>query len=170
MSTTTTYPTNVATFLQHEKAPLVDGPLHLLSFHTSTTGFTRNTYVGLIDNDGTSNCLIAEAAGPVQAFLHMLDQLGYRLEIVTFRQRKITHAGHTRYLSALEIDNGRFTHWSLGVGDTSETSSHQSLINAANALHAARSFTPESFNHKEGGDGANLASVTASELAFRRPA
>lgn len=179
MSPTTTripdYQTTIANFLQQGEHPLVDGPLHLTAFHTSHRGFTRNTYVGIINNDGTNKCIVTEAAGPVQALLHMLDEMGYHLEIVTFRQRPLTsenntrHPGNTRYLSAIEIDNGRFTHWSLGTGKTSADASHQALINAANALHSARTLTPERIANSESGD-APTRPVTASELTFRRTA
>ena len=160
------YSNNIATFLQHEERPLIDGPLHLLGFHTSHEGFTRNTYVGIIDNDGTSRCIVNEAAGPIHARLHMLDDMGYRLEHVTFRQREITQDGQTRYLSAIEVDNGRFTHWSLGAGTTSAEASHHALINAANALHSARTLTPENIAYEEGGDE-HITPVTATELTRR---
>lgn len=152
---TTGYPSNIARFLSTNDNPLIDGPLHLTGFHISQQGFTRATYVGIIDNDGHSHCLVKEAAGPIQALLHMLDDLGYHLEILTFRQRTVTHQGAERFLSAIEIDNFRFTHWSLGVGTTSEEASLTALINAANALHSARTISAEEI----AGDGALLSEL-----------
>ncbi len=108
------------------------GSIMLGAFGSQPTSRGRSQYIATLTIDGTMCCTTAEATGPIQALCYILDSFDIRLDIKTFRQRKMPDNPHHQYATFLEIENRYFTHWSIGYGTTSEEASLSALIAAAN--------------------------------------
>ena len=104
----------------------------LNTFNSQPTGNERFLFIAAITINGTVHCTTTEATGPIQALCYMLDSLGIRLDIITFRQHDNPHNPQLPYTTLLEVENGYFTRWASGHGTTREEANLTALITAAN--------------------------------------
>ncbi|ALA68104.1 hypothetical protein [Corynebacterium lactis] len=112
------------------------GPVQIRNFtaERGTLGRIRfNADLTLTDRQGNSRTFTEEitAMGPVSACTNLLADAGYRVEIVEFHQFEIFEATATFVYAAHNHDHV----WTMGFGQTPETSVLNAMVCAANRLH-----------------------------------
>nr|WP_232229564.1 2-isopropylmalate synthase [Cellulomonas bogoriensis] len=90
--------------------------------------------VDLVDH-GVERTLEGEGNGPIDAFLHALEHVGERVEVLDYAEHALSTGGDATAAAYVECKVGDTVLWGVGIDPSITTASFRAIISAVNRAH-----------------------------------
>ena len=110
----------------------------------STVASTDSTYTvtAQVNSQGRPTQITGQGNGPVSAFVHALDQVGYQVKVLDYSEHALSSGGDAQAAAYVEAEvtsaEGTAVWWGVGVDASIVTASLKAVCSAINRAHRHR--------------------------------
>ncbi|MCX9189873.1 2-isopropylmalate synthase [Carbonactinospora thermoautotrophica] len=110
----------------------LDGPLALLSHHTSSAVEEKDQLTVDLRVAGEPQTLTGTGNGPIAAFVDALATVGYEVRVLDYHEHALSAGGDARAAAYLECEIGDHVLWGVGIDANIVTASLKAVVSAVN--------------------------------------
>ncbi|WP_066891887.1 2-isopropylmalate synthase [Carbonactinospora thermoautotrophica] len=110
----------------------LDGPLALLSHHTSSAVEEKDQLTVDLRVAGEPQTLTGTGNGPIAAFVDALATVGYEVRVLDYHEHALSAGGDARAAAYLECEIGDCVLWGVGIDANIVTASLKAVVSAVN--------------------------------------